>query len=290
MERVIKRLVDIGHERRLRQLLVANAVEVSDKQVPQLWDKHCATAAALSVNVPDLFVTQAPLANALAVGAKRPMIVLFSGLVRDYTSEEVDSVLGHEMGHVLCEHNYYQTGAQLLAMLLRSGGLVGPAGLPVRAMYMVLLEWSRMAELSADRASALVVGDPRVTCQMLMRMAGGALDGMSLDAFLAQAARYEEEDDLLARWSRAWVEVYVTHPFAVRRAQELMRWVAAGEYDRIRDGNYVRRGQEPPVPAEMGAAAAHYRDRFMKMLGNAAGGVDKVLRQLENWLNRDTDA
>jgi Zn-dependent protease with chaperone function len=64
------------------------------------------------------------------------------------------------------------------------------AGLPLKAVYLVLLEWARAAELSSDRASALVVGDPLITCQMLMRIAGGALEGMSLDAFLAQAARY----------------------------------------------------------------------------------------------------
>ena len=101
-----------------------------------------------------------------------------------------------------------------------------------RAVYLVLLEWSRAAELSADRASALVVGDPLVTCQMLMRIAGGALDGMSLDAFLAQAARYADEEDVLARWSRAWVEASHGHPFAVKRARELMSWVSDGSYDR----------------------------------------------------------
>lgn len=290
MEKVVKRLVDIGHERRLRQVLVGNALEVSDRQVPGLWSRHTSTAATLDVAVPDLFVTQTPLANALTVGAKRPMVVLFSGLVADYSPGEVDAVLGHEIGHVLCEHNYYQTALQLLSMLVSSGGLVGPAGLPVRAVYMVLLEWSRMAELSADRASALAVGDPRVTCQMLMRMAGGALEGMSLDAFLAQASRYEEEMDIWARWSRAWVEAYMRHPFAVRRAQELMRWVSEGGYDRVRDGNYLRRGQEPSATAHMGAAVSHYRERFAHTLGVAASGADKILRQVEQWLSSDSEA
>ena len=45
-----------------------------------------------------------PLANALTVGAQRPMVIIFSGLARDYSSSEVDSVLAHEMGHVPSEH------------------------------------------------------------------------------------------------------------------------------------------------------------------------------------------
>jgi Zn-dependent protease with chaperone function len=295
MDKVLKRLVDISLERRLRQILVGNAVQISDKQVPQLWSRYCWAASVLDINaVPDLFVTQTPLVNALTVGAKRPMVIIFSGLAQDYTPPEVDAVLAHELGHVLSEHNYYQTALVILARLILNRSGVGGmfAGLPMVAIYMVLLEWSRAAELSSDRASALVVGDPLVTCQMLMRLAGGALEGMSLGAFLAQAARYEEEEDIFARWSRAWVEISLTHPFAVKRTRELMAWVSDGSYDRLRGGAYIRRGQEPPVTAELQGAIAHYRERFVKILSTATGGVEKALRQLEDWLRpgaRDQD-
>lgn len=110
MDKVLKRLVDIGHERRLRQVLVGNAVEISDRQVPALWARYCQAASALDIEpTPALFVTQTPLANALTVGAKRPMVIVFSGLVSSYTPGEVDAVLAHELGHVLSEHYYYQT-------------------------------------------------------------------------------------------------------------------------------------------------------------------------------------
>jgi len=193
-------------------------------------------------------------------------------------------VLAHETGHVLSEHYYYTTAFVLLAEFLRTS-VPGPlAGLPVRAIYLALLEWSRAAELSSDRASALVMGDPLVVCRMLMRMAGGALQGMSLDTFLTQAAEYEVEEDLFARWSRAWVEISLTHPFAVRRARELISWVETGDFDRIRDGSYVRRGSEPPTSKEFEAAVAHYRARFASMLERTTGGVQRLVGQLEDWL------
>jgi hypothetical protein len=119
---------------------------------------------------------------------------------------------------------------------------------------------------------------------MLMRLAGGAVEGMSLDAFLAQAARYEEEEDILARWSRSWVEMSLRHPFAVKRTRELMAWVSDGSYDRVRGGAYVRRGQEPPVTRELAGAITHYRDRFLKILEVTAGGVERALRQMEDWV------
>jgi Zn-dependent protease with chaperone function len=287
MDKVLKKLVDIGHERRLRQVLIGNAVQVSDKQVPLLWARYCQAASVLDIEVtPDLFITQTPLANAITIGAKRPMVIIYSGLVKDYTSPEVDAVLAHELGHVLSEHSYYQTALWFLALLIANrSGVGGPfAGLPLRAIFLILLEWSRAAELSSDRASALVVGDPLITCQLLMRMAGGAVEGMSLDAFLAQAAGYADEEDLFARWSRAWVEAYLSHPFAVKRTRELMSWVSDGSYDRIRGGAYIHRGQEPPATAEFQGAIAHYRERFLSTLSTATGGVERALRQLEDWL------
>jgi|SRR5579875_86659 len=287
MEKVLKRLTDIGFERRLRQVLVGNAVQVSGQQLPQLWQRYVRSASVLDISpAPELFVTQTPLANAVTIGAKRPVVIVYSGLVKSYSDKEVDAVLAHELGHVLSEHFYYMTALQFLRMLLRvpGGAATTVVGVPLRAVYMVLLEWSRAAELSSDRASALVSGDPLVTCQMLMRMAGGAIDGLNLEAFLAQAARYAEEEDLFARWSRAWVEASLTHPFAVKRARELMEWVERGEFDRTRSGEYVRRGHEPPPSAELDSAVAHYRERFARVLETAVGGVDRALRRLEDWL------
>ena len=146
----------------------------------------------------------------------------------------------------------------------------------------MLLEWSRAAELSSDRASALVLGDPLVSCRMLMRMAGGALEGMSLDAFITQAVEYEDEEDLFARWSRAWVEIALTHPFAVRRVRELTAWVASGEFDRVRGGSYVRRGQRAPADAGVRGRRRHYRERFAGILerttGACSGSIDQIGR------------
>ena len=58
-----------------------------------------------------------------------------------------------------------------------------------KALYYALLEWSRAAELTADRASALGTGDPLLTCRTLMRMAGGPVPGLNLDAFITPGDR-----------------------------------------------------------------------------------------------------
>jgi Zn-dependent protease with chaperone function len=285
MDKVIKRLTDLAHERRLRQILTGNAVRVGENQIPALWAQYQRCGYILDLEaIPDLYLTQTPLVNALTVGAKNPLVVVYSGLVGSYDSDEIEAVLAHELGHVLSEHYYYTTVLVLLAEFLRTSIPGGLAGLPVRALYLALLEWSRAAELSSDRASALVMADPLVTCKLLMRMSGGALEGMSLDAFITQATEYADEDDLFARWSRAWVEIGLTHPFAVRRVRELIGWVRDGDFDRIRSGNYARRGHEPPPTAEFDVAVAHYRERFSQTLERATGGVQRLIGQIDDWL------
>jgi Zn-dependent protease with chaperone function len=286
MDQLVKRLCDLGHERRLRQVLLGNAVRVGGDQVPAVWERyrHCVRVLDLE-RVPDLYLTQTPLVNAMTVGAKNPVVIVYSSLVGSYEPIEVQAVLAHEVGHVLSEHYTYTTALVIISQVVRGAlPLSLFTGLPVRALYLALLEWSRMAELSSDRAAALVLADPLPVCQMLMRLAGGAVEGLNLDAFIRQATAYEDEDDLYARHARFWEEVGRPHPFAVRRVAQLVRWVSDGDFDRIRSGHYVRRGQEPPASAEFDAAVTHYAERFEAMVDRVGGGVQRVADQISAWL------
>ena len=103
------------------------------------------------------------------------------------------------MGHVLADHVGLTTTLQLVQMILGGAIRAVPlAGVPLVALYLALLEWSRAAELTSDRASAIVTGEPLVVCQTLMRMAGGPVADLNLDAFLRQATEYAEEKDPFA--------------------------------------------------------------------------------------------
>jgi len=286
MDQFVRRRCDFGHERRFRQVLLGNAVRIGEDQVPELWSSYRSCAWVLDLQrTPDLYVTQTPLVNAMTVGAQNPVVIVYSSLVGSYEPLEVRAVLAHELGHVLSEHYAYTTALVIISQVVK---VALPrslfAGLPIRALYLALLEWSRTAELSSDRAAALVLGDPVPVCQMLMRMAGGALSGMSLDAFIRQATEYEDEEDIYARHARFWEEIGPTHPFAVRRVRQLVKWVSEGEFDPIRAGHYVRRGQEPPASAEFDAAVAHYGDRFVAMVDRVGGGVQRVADQISAWL------
>ncbi|MGD0741805.1 MAG: M48 family metallopeptidase [Acidimicrobiales bacterium] len=286
LDRVVKLVTEHSYERRLRQLLTGNALRLGDDQLPRVWTLQRRCADVLDVaRCPKLYVTQEPVGNGLTIGTNEPVTLVSSGLVGSYTEDELAAVLGHEMGHVLADHVGLTTTLQLVQMIL--GGAVRSvplAGVPLLALYLALLEWSRAAELTADRASAIVVGEPLVVCRTLMRMAAGPVADLNLDAFLRQATEYAEEADPFARYSRFFAEITTTHPFPVRRARELIAWVSAGELDRIRSGSYLRRGQEPPPSEEFDAALEHYRKRFAAVLERAGEGISTVLDRISSWL------
>lgn len=288
LDTAIKKLTEFAYERRLRQLLLGNAVRLGEDQVPAVWAMQRQCAFALDLDVcPKLYVTHDPIGNALTIGTNEPVTLVLSGLVASYSDDELRAVLAHEMGHVLADHVGLTTALRLAEMLVK--GFLRPTGplmsLPILAVYYSLLEWSRMAELTADRASALVTADPRVVCHTLMRLAGGPVRDMNLDAFIKQATEYEGEADPLARWMRLSHEIKRTHPFPVRRVRELVEWVTSGDYDRIRRGDYVHRGHEPPSNTEFDATFRHYRSRFSRMAERAGSGIQTVVDRVSTWLD-----
>ena len=62
------------------------------------------------------------------------------------------------------------------------------------------------------------------------------------------------------------------------------------EYDRIVDGDYLRRGQEPPLRDEADAAQEHYAKRVSDAFQQAGSSINEVGQQLGDWLSRHRGA
>jgi Zn-dependent protease with chaperone function len=291
LDTVVRKLIEWQYEKAMRQTYLSNSVRIGENQLPELWANHEAACRILDMpQVYDLYVTETIGPNALSAGSKSPIVVFGSPLLERLGPGEQRAVLAHEIAHILSDHMLYRTA---LLILLRAGsGFPFPIGLPIRAVGAVLLEWYRAAELSCDRAEALVVRDPRIVCRSLMVLAGGMhAEKFNLDAFLAQAQEYEDWDDPSDRVRRFFYEISATHPNSVRRVSEVMKWVQSGDYDRIQRGEYRTREQEANLREETGDAVDFYAERFRAIfremgenitsLGNQMGGMAE---QVADWL------
>ena len=288
LDEVVRRLIALGYERALRAASLGSAVKLGQDQLPAIWVLHRQVFNTLDMDpVPDLYLTQYPFANAFTIGSGEPIVLLNSELVRILDEEGRRVVLAHEAAHIHSDHVTYRTA---LLILLRLGGAVRLpilAGLPLLAIQLALLEWSRAAELSCDRAAALVNRDPQAVCRALMVLAAGeAAEDLNLNAFIAQGMEYSESGSGLERLTRVLQQLQVTHPMPVRRVRLLLDWVREGDYDPMVRGDYLRDGEEPSAREEADAAGAFYGDRVSGAFQAAGLSISEVGQQLGDWLKR----
>src|SRR5881296_1702603 len=178
-DQVVKKIVGFFGERGIRLLFQANAVRVGPTQFPRMNALYADVLTTLDwPERPELFVSQTPFVNAGAYGMERPFIVINSGALKLLDDDEMRTLLGHELGHVMSGHALYHTLLVLLA----------------------LLEWYRKSELSSDRAGLLACQDPTASMRMFLKMAGGGdMKEMDLGTYLEQAKEYEESGGALDR-------------------------------------------------------------------------------------------
>lgn len=261
-DEVLKKIYGFLGERGVRLLFQADAVRVGPTQFPRLNQLYTDVLTTLDWPVrPELFVSQTPFANAGAYGMDKPFIVINSGAMSLLDDDEMLSLLGHELGHVMSGHALYHT---LLVLLLNVSFSALPflAGIAILPIQLALLEWFRKSELSCDRAGLLATQDPFASLRMNLKFAGGGdMKQMDLNAFLVQAKEYEEIGGALDRVFKILGVLMRTHPFNTVRAAELQRWVESGDYDRVLRGEYTRRGtdaEERPLDKDLDDAREHY--------------------------------
>jgi Zn-dependent protease with chaperone function len=282
LDTTVGKIIEFGYERALRRSVLGSAVRLGEDQLSHVWHAHSSAYATLDLEpVPDLYLTQYPVANALTIGAGRPIVVVNSELVQLLDGEQLRGVFAHEAGHVLSEHVLYRTA---LVILLRLSSLPG-IPLPLFPLRAALMEWFRAAELSCDRAAALVIRDPLAVCRTLMVITAGAeAANLDLDVFMRQGQDYRAKGSPFDRFSRLLIDLNLTHPMSVQRVHELMEWVQSGDYDRIVGGDYISRDEPVRLRAEAGDAVAHYAERFRDTFKDLGESINDAGQQLSDWL------
>ena len=262
---LLRKLFGLFNERAFRLTYLAGAVRASERQFPHIYELVRDGSYILDLDeVPEVYVTQNPLVNAMALGRDKPFIVITTGMVNLYDPEELRWVVGHELGHILSGHVVYRT---MLLILLQLAARVAflPITLGLGAIIWGLEEWFRKSELSCDRAGLLAGQDVDAARRALMKLAGGAqLSELNPDAFREQAHEYDAVPDLRDSILKILQLQGNTHPFAVVRFAELDYWATHGEYERILGGDYPRRDTDSSasVGEEIRNAAKSYQESW----------------------------
>ncbi len=294
---VLKALSGMFNERAVRLQFLASGIRVDDRQFGSLHRLLTEVGTTLDVaDLPEMYVVASPSLNASTVGMNRPIVVLNSAVVDLLDDDEMRFVIAHEVGHAVSGHAVYQTLLQRLLVLSGVLSAVPLGGLGVRAIVAALMEWSRKAELSADRAAVLATQDPAVAFRVHMQLAsGGHLEDLDRTSFFAQGQEYQDAGDLRESVLKLMLVENESHPFAVVRAAELRRWVDSGEYTAFLAGGYPRREDDAAAKmSDAARAAAHSygesfrgtQDALGRLVHETAGGLGSLKGWLDETLRR----
>lgn len=233
---LVKKILAIGIENLQYGVNMASSIRLSEKQLPQLYRHLPPICQKLGIKEPEFYLQMNPMPNAWTSGDTRIYITMTSGLVEMMSDEELDAIIAHECGHILCRHVLYHTVAGWLTEGLT--GVLGDLTLPIRY---AILYWSRKSELSADRAASIITS-PEVVASTMARLSGGPksiTSQIDMQEWARQADEYEkiQNDGLWNKALQLSVIAGLDHPFSAVRVREILKWGESEQYRQIKNGD-----------------------------------------------------
>ena len=235
-------------------LRASGAQEVTPEQAPQLHgiiDRLCALA---NMPKPRVAIAQSDMPNAFATGrnTSNAVVVVTTGLLRRLDDKELEGVLAHEMSHVAHKDVVVMTIASFVGILagrlvrfafygeLFGGGGRGRGGnnnnggaLPILLIvmlvgivtyaisFLLIRLLSRYRELAADRAGALLTGQPSALASALTKVSGAMARIPTQDLRQAQPLNAFYFAPALKPDTTSLSTIFSTHPSLERRLQQL---------------------------------------------------------------------
>ena len=204
----------LGQEKDLNMRVSAYhnwGLKVSLEMTPKIYDNLEKVCNRLDVDIDKIntFVLSKSSLNAYCVDFGRDkgcIIALHSKLINMMSPKEIQFIIGHEIGHYLLQHNYFDSDPEItVEESLRS----------------------RAGEISSDRIGLLGCDDINAAVKALIRIQSGLTDEflhLDIEAYLAQM---ENEKDYRLHLNKD------THPSARIRVKALLRFVSSDLYYKI---------------------------------------------------------
>lgn len=231
---LVKKILSLGFEELQYGLNMATAIRLSPTQLPNLYNHLPPICKKLGIQEPEFYLQMNPMPNAFTFGDTRIFITITSGLVEMMEGEELDAVIAHECGHIVCHHVLYHSIAQIIFSGAASLGILGHLAMPIQ---LALLYWSRKSELSCDRCGS-VITSPEVITRVMARLSGGPrsiTQEINFEEWARQADKYDEikNENLWNKSLQIYAIAKEDHPFAAVRVREILKWGQSPQYQNL---------------------------------------------------------
>ncbi len=164
--------------------------------------------------LPRVYVAPGARANAFAAGRDEdPLLVIYSPVFETLDYAGLEALLAHELAHIRSKHVLYHNLAESVANGVQMASTFLPVGVLTVPFRMLLLSWYRESELSADRASLIVLGRYE-----------------EFEATLARLTNENETGDGDVSEGGSVTELLQTHPSTSRRLSLAKEFTGTEEY------------------------------------------------------------
>jgi predicted Zn finger-like uncharacterized protein len=245
-----------------------NGIRLGPRQFPDIWIRGVLAARILGLTrMPDVYISGDSQWNTYTYGTDTSaFIVLGTAILNNFQNDDLLFVLAREMGHCKAGHALWKTVARFLVgddsvrKGLLSGGVLNaisfsPTKWVQDAVDIPLMAWSRQADITADRAALLALGDEGLARRVLLAWSihsARLLKQVNIEEWMKQE---EASDDQMTRFSEMTTtsSMYTTRRLRLlgqsAREPELMRWSQTIQPVR-------KRLTPPPQPPISGLTAA----------------------------------
>lgn len=261
LPKVMEKIFQYGYDEMSWSENVTTNLRLSESQMPEIYNRLPPICERLGIPVPELYLQISPIANAWTSGHNKVFIVLTLGLIKRMKREQLDAILAHECGHILCQHVLYQTLANAVFTLSDSllDSMVGLVGnVAMKPIKQALLTWSRASELSADRVACIITSAETLTKTLArLSMPKYIVDSMDINAWKQQGKDYEALKTGTV-WNKAvrWMaNSEIDHPYCPVRAYEAFEWEKTNTCIQMKSCqsslNLCREKKAPPAEENM---------------------------------------
>ncbi len=221
-----------------------NGVLLSEKQLPEIYFQAVHAARILGMSyMPDVYVTGEMSWDCRTYGSdKDSFIIMGSAIATNFRGPELLFLFAREMGHCRTGHALWKTvikflvGEQGPRRGLMGGGLfsalskvLSPAALIEGTLEIPLMAWARQAEITADRAGMLALGNQDIVRRVLLSwsLKSPLLQRqINVQAWLDQHA---ESDDEMTKLSELMTS---STPYITRRLKLIQEFAKSPELSR----------------------------------------------------------
>ena len=232
-----------------------NKLKINKNNFSKIFDLYQQALKILDfAEFPDLYTSWDYQVKASAYGVEKPSVWISSGAVDILDEEELMFVLGHELGHIKSGHSfYYSLSRRFLPLIVNNipvPNIPILGDLLVQSIQYPLYHWSRMQELSCDRAGLLCCQNKEAALRAIIKLAGVPLKNQGddyLNDFIEQSREFIEDDfettdTMIKKFSQAYSFDHAiiqgrlvpqTHPFPMLRIGKLIEWIESGQYEQL---------------------------------------------------------